>query len=66
MKETIRRIIPAIIAGIITIALSFLLTGCNKQPIDFKRVHIFDTSEYEYYEISNWTDYEDGGWFSAS
>jgi len=58
MKKTIRRIIPAIVAGAITVALS----GCNKQLIDFnlkfKRVHIFDTGEC--YEISSWTDYDDG------
>ena len=57
MKKTIRRIIPAIIAGALTVALS----GCNKQLIDFnlkfKRVHIFDTGEC--YEISSWTDYDD-------
>ena len=57
MKKTIRRIIPAIVAGALTVALS----GCNKQLIDFnlkfKRVHIFDTGEC--YEISSWTDYDD-------
>lgn len=61
MKKTIRRIIPTILAGAITIGMSFALTGCNKQLIDlnlkFKRVHIFDTGEC--YEISSWTDYED-------
>jgi hypothetical protein len=61
MKKTIRRLIPTILAGAITIGMSFALTGCNKQLIDlnlkFKRVHIFDTGEC--YEISSWTDYED-------
>ena len=61
MKETIRRTIPAIVAGAITIGMSFALAGCNKQLIDlnlkFKRVHIFDTGEC--YEISSWTDYDD-------
>jgi hypothetical protein len=61
MKKTIRKIIPTILAGAITIGMSFALTGCNKQLIDlnlkFKRVHIFDTGEC--YEISSWTDYED-------
>jgi hypothetical protein len=61
MKKTIRRLIPTILAGAITIGMSFALTGCNKQLIDlnlkFKRVHIFDTGKC--YEISSWTDYED-------
>ncbi len=61
MKKTVRKIISTIIAGIITIGMSFALTGCNKQIIDlnlkFKRVHIFDTCEC--YEITKWNDYED-------
>ena len=61
MKKTIRKILPTILAGAITIGMSFALTGCNKQLFDFnlkfKRVHIFDTGEC--YEISSWTDYED-------
>ena len=61
MKNTIRRIIPTILAGAITIGMSFALTGCNKQLGDlnfsFKRCHIFDTGEC--YEISSWTDYDD-------
>lgn len=61
MKKTIKRALPTIMAGIITIGMSFALTGCNKQLIDlnlkFKRVHIFDT--HECYEITKWNDYED-------
>ena len=39
-----------------------LLSGCNKQIVDFKnhfkKVHI--VAEKKCYEIEKWTDYEDG------
>lgn len=61
MKKIIRRVFPAIITGMLTIGMSFMLTGCNRQLIDlnlkFKRIHFFDTGEC--YEIDKWRDYED-------
>ena len=39
-----------------------LLAGCNKQVFDitlkFEKVHVFETGQC--YEITSWTDYEDG------
>lgn len=39
-----------------------LLTSCNKQLFDFnqkfEKVHVFETGKC--YDISSWTDYEDG------
>lgn len=41
---------------------SLALTGCNKQFVDlnykYKKVHIYETNTC--YDISSWTDYEDG------
>lgn len=41
---------------------SLALTGCNKQLVDlnykYSKVHIYETDTC--YEISSWTDYEDG------
>lgn len=41
---------------------SLTLTGCNKQLVDlnyrYSKVHIYETDTC--YEISSWTDYEDG------
>ena len=49
---------PLLLLGIASIALS----GCNKQMFDFDykfdKVHIYSVSKC--YEISSWTDYEDG------
>ena len=39
-----------------------MLSGCNKQLFDtnfkFTKVHVFQTNKC--YEITSWTDYEDG------
>lgn len=60
MKKFILSLLVAIIVGF----SAFGFCGCNKQIFDFNysftKAWVCVGGEWELYEISKWTDYEDG------